>query len=73
MDVPSLDNRILRVPLKEVVAPGAERVVRGEGMPLSKAPGQRGDLRISFQLQFPRSQLSKEEGQQLEALLRSHY
>ena len=31
VDVPSLDNRILRVPLKEVVRPGYERVVVGEG------------------------------------------
>lgn len=31
VDVPSLDNRILRVPLKEVVRPGYERVVSGEG------------------------------------------
>jgi hypothetical protein len=34
VDVPSLDNRVLRVPLKEVVRPGYERVVPGEGGPL---------------------------------------
>lgn len=31
MDVPTLDSRILRVPLKEVVRPGYERLVAGEG------------------------------------------
>lgn len=31
MDVPSLDNRVLRVPLKEVVRPGYERLVANEG------------------------------------------
>lgn len=29
--MPSLDNRVLRVPLKEVLRPGYERVVVGEG------------------------------------------
>lgn len=31
VDVPSLDKRVLRVPLKEVVRPGYVRVVSGEG------------------------------------------
>lgn len=31
VDVPSLDNRVLRVPLKEVVRPGYERLVANEG------------------------------------------
>lgn len=73
VDVPSLDNRILRVSLKEVVADGYERVVRGEGMPVSKAPGTRGDLRIKFQVEFPRRQLDAAQGAQLEALLRDKY
>jgi hypothetical protein len=31
IDIKALDNRVLRVPLKEVVRPGYERVVVGEG------------------------------------------
>ena len=34
-----------------VVTPGSERVVRGEGMPISKLPGQRGNLRQHFDVQ----------------------
>lgn len=75
IDVPTLDARVLRVPLKEVVTPGYERVVVGEGMPVSRAAaaGAKGDLRLRFEVQFPRRQLSETEGEQLEALLASKY
>lgn len=32
----------------QVVTPGYVRVVKNEGMPKSKAPGQKGDLKIVF-------------------------
>ena len=35
----------------QVVTPGSERVIRGEGMPLSKAPGQKGNLRLQMDVQ----------------------
>ena len=34
-----------------MVTPGYVRVVKGEGMPKSKQPGQKGDLRIAFDVQ----------------------
>ena len=69
IDVQSLDGRVLRVPLKEVALPGSERVVRNEGMPLSKQLGQRGNLRLKFDIRFPARQLSGSEAAQLRALL----
>ena len=53
----------------QVATPGAERVVRGEGMPISKAPGQKGNLRIKFDVRFPTRQLTGNEAAQLRALL----
>ncbi len=44
--VRTLDGRPLRVPVTEVVTPTSVKVVSGEGMPLSKTPGRKGDLRI---------------------------
>jgi DnaJ homolog subfamily B member 4 len=38
-----------------VVQPGAEIVVRGEGMPISKQPGKRGDLIVTVKVVFPSS------------------
>ena len=69
VDVPTLDNRVLRVPLREVIYPGYERVVKNEGMPVSKSPGSKGDLKIRFNVQFPKKQLSGEEAATLERLL----
>ncbi len=70
VDVPTLDNRILRVPLKEVVSPGYIRVVPNEGMPIAKSNGTaKGDLKIKFNVQFPKKQLSGEEAANLNRVL----
>lgn len=42
----------------QVVIPGAERVVKGEGMPISKRPGEKGALRIKLDVHFPKRQVS---------------
>merc|ERR1719198_1360572 len=53
LEVPTLDGRVLSIPCPEVVAPGYEKLIEGEGMPLSKRPGTRGDLIIRFHIVFP--------------------
>lgn len=60
--VTTLDGREVSVPLGGVVAPGATRVVRGEGMPLQRRPGTRGDLLVEFDVQFPAA-LSEQQKQ----------
>ena len=67
LQVRSLDGRPIDVPLTTVVTPGSAKVVRGEGMPMSKTGGK-GDLRIKFEIAFPR-QLSGEQKQQLHTIL----
>ena len=52
-----------------MVTPGYVRVVKGEGMPRSRAPGTKGDLKIKFVLDFPKKQLAGEEAATLERLL----
>ncbi|KAG5444265.1 DnaJ sub B member 13 [Clonorchis sinensis] len=54
VDVNTLDGRLLHVPITEIIRPGYEKVVPGEGMPLADEPGKNGDLRIQFEIQFPR-------------------
>jgi len=58
------------IPLKitDVSQPGRRITVPGKGMPLSKVPGQRGDLIVTLQVKFPTS-LSLPEKQQLWAIL----
>jgi DnaJ-class molecular chaperone len=54
LSVRTLDDRVLSIPCSEVISPGYEKRVRGEGMPISKAPGTKGDLVIHFDIAFPR-------------------
>lgn len=55
VEVLTLDNRTLRIPIPDPVSPTSQKKVPGEGMPISKAPGTRGDLYIRFNIQFPSS------------------
>ena len=45
----------------QVVVPGAERLVKGEGMPISRRPGQKGDLRVKMSVDFPKRQVTDPE------------
>lgn len=62
LDVHTLDNRHLRINIKDVVHSKYSKVIKGEGMPLSKDPGTRGDLVLTFDVVFPKS-LSEEQKQ----------
>lgn len=55
VEVLTLDNRTLRIPIPDPVNPTTQKKVPGEGMPISKQPGTRGDLYIKFSIQFPSS------------------
>lgn len=62
--VQTLDDRILRIAVDDVVYPGFEKVVKGEGMP-NKNGGQ-GDLILGFNVVFP-TNVSKEKKKALAA------
>ncbi|XP_072959038.1 uncharacterized protein [Typha angustifolia] len=49
----TLDGRHLTVPIKSIISPNYEEIVQGEGMPISKEPSKKGNLRIRFQIKFP--------------------
>jgi DnaJ-class molecular chaperone len=48
-----LDERLLRVPFRGPLRPGHQQIVAGEGMPISKTPGKRGDLIVVFDVAWP--------------------
>lgn len=67
--VQTLDGRTLRISTRdEVISPNSTKVIRGEGMPLSKQPGSRGNLLVKFEVVFPRA-LSASQKEQIRALL----
>jgi len=55
LTLPQLDGREVSLPIRDIISPGSERRIPGEGMPLPKNPSQKGDLRVRFQVEFPHS------------------
>lgn len=53
VDLTTLDKRTLSIAVNDIVSPGYELVVSREGMPITKEPANRGDLRIRFEVKFP--------------------
>lgn len=49
----TLDGRSLTIPINSIVSPTYEEIIQGEGMPISKEPWKKGNLRIRFQIRFP--------------------
>ncbi|CAN8260011.1 unnamed protein product [Cochlearia groenlandica] len=60
VQVTTLDGRTVTVPINNVISPTYEEVVKGEGMPISKDPSKKGNLRIKFSIRFP-SRLTAEQ------------
>ncbi|XP_056267567.1 dnaJ homolog subfamily B member 13 [Pseudoliparis swirei] len=54
VDVQTLDGRLISIPVNDIVHPSYHKVVTGEGMPLSQDPERRGNLIITFDIQFPK-------------------
>merc|ERR1712212_859123 len=52
VELPTLDRRLLSVPINDIVHPNYTKIVKGEGMPKSDGSGF-GDLRIEFDVVFP--------------------
>ena len=53
--VPKISGGHITLPLDEVISPDTVHMIGGEGMPVSKQPGTRGDLIVNFDIKFPRS------------------
>ncbi|XP_076945754.1 uncharacterized protein LOC143616944 [Bidens hawaiensis] len=66
--VTTLDGRNLVVPITDIIKPGHEEVIQNEGMPISKEPGKKGNLRIKIDIKFP-SRLSSEQKSDLKRVL----
>jgi len=54
LQIPTLDQRIISLACPEVVSPFYEKLIPGEGMPVSKGDKAKGDLIIRFHILFPK-------------------
>ncbi|KAI3412601.1 DnaJ_C domain-containing protein, partial [Psidium guajava] len=53
LSVPLLGGEDMRVTFDEIIFPGYEKAIPGQGMPNPKENGKRGDLRLTFFVEFP--------------------
>jgi DnaJ family protein B protein 13 len=53
----------------EIICPGYEKVIGGEGMPIPEHKGARGDLKVKFEIVFPK-ELTDEQRAGLTEILR---
>ncbi|CAH1183398.1 unnamed protein product [Phaedon cochleariae] len=51
--VNTIDHRTIRIPITDVVYPGYEKIVEGEGMVILEQYPNKGDLIIRFNINFP--------------------
>lgn len=63
VNIQTLDGRTLNVAISDVVHPSYTKTVKGEGMPISKQPGQKGDLILDFHINFPRVLTEQQKAQ----------
>ncbi|GMJ13145.1 hypothetical protein like AT1G59725 [Hibiscus trionum] len=68
LSLTTLDGRNLTIPVTEIVKPGHEVVIPNEGMPISKEPSKKGQLKIKFDITFP-SRLNAEQKSDLKRAL----
>ncbi|KAJ3053573.1 DnaJ sub B member 13 [Rhizophlyctis rosea] len=68
IDFKTLDGRILKIPVNEIVHTTYQKVIQNEGMPISKTPDNRGNLVIRFRLKFP-TYLNEEQKAALRSVL----
>ena len=68
IDLTTLDGRTLMIPITDIVNPDHEIVVPNEGMPISKEPGKKGNLRLKLNVRYP-SKLTAEQKSELKRVL----
>ncbi|KAL0917946.1 hypothetical protein M5K25_013055 [Dendrobium thyrsiflorum] len=68
VNITSLDGRDLTIPVTDIITPGYELVITQEGMPITKQPGRKGNLRIIFDVKFP-TRLSADQQSALKRIL----
>mmetsp|Transcript_20458 Transcript_20458/g.37142 ORF Transcript_20458/g.37142 Transcript_20458/m.37142 type:complete len:367 (+) Transcript_20458:130-1230(+) len=68
-DIVMLDTkpRIKRLNQKTPVSNITTKVIAGEGMPISKQPGKKGDLIVTYDVEFPKEELTDDQKEKIRA------
>ncbi|XP_019051580.1 PREDICTED: dnaJ homolog subfamily B member 13-like [Nelumbo nucifera] len=68
LSIPLLGGAKMSLQLKDIIYPGYEKIIPGQGMPDPRDQGRRGDLRVKFHINFP-TQLSNQQRSEIRDLL----
>ncbi|KAF6152821.1 hypothetical protein GIB67_004650 [Kingdonia uniflora] len=68
LTIPLLGGETMSVSFNDIIYPGYEKIINGQGMPNPKEQGTRGNLRIKFRIIFP-TELSDEQRADITDLL----
>ncbi|KAL3515630.1 hypothetical protein ACH5RR_022532 [Cinchona calisaya] len=69
ISVPLLGGDKMTLSVDDIIFPGYEKCIPGQGMPISKEDGRRGDLRLRFLVEFP-TDLSEEQRSAVVSILK---
>lgn len=61
INITTLDQRELAIEVKDIITPEYELVVSKEGMPIPNDPDSRGDLKVRFEIKFPKKLTSQQK------------
>ncbi|RDX70046.1 DnaJ-like subfamily B member 13, partial [Mucuna pruriens] len=53
ISVPLLGGEHMNLTIDNIISPGYEKIIPGQGMPTSREPEKRGNLKITFLVEFP--------------------
>ncbi|KAK9684619.1 hypothetical protein RND81_10G221000 [Saponaria officinalis] len=68
LELTTLDGKNLVIPVTDIIKPGYELIVPDQGMPISKEPHKKGNLRVKFDVKYP-SRLTEEQKADLRKVL----
>lgn len=60
LSIPLLGGDKMKLNIDDIIVPGYEKLIPEQGMPIAKEEGKRGDLKVTFLVEFPK-QLSEEQ------------
>lgn len=71
LSIPLLGGQDMSLTIDEVVTPGYEKIIHGQGMPKQNESGKRGNLIVRFSVKFPEKLTDQQRWDAAEILQRS--
>lgn len=69
LSIPLLGGEHMSLTMDDIICPGYQKIIAGQGMPLPKEQGKRGNLVIKFLVEFPQ-ELTDEQRSDVYSILK---